>query len=72
MSGGGGGLAFSKDSPPPSPQKSRETPPSGGDIQNGLGGKGAEEQAQPSTAVTPLSKSPGRGMETESGGRVGG
>ncbi len=69
--GGGGGLALSKDSPPPSPQKSRGTPPSGEDLQNGLGGKGAEEQAQPSTAVTTLSKSPGRGTETESGGREG-
>uniref|UniRef100_A0A8C2AMX1 Fibronectin type-III domain-containing protein 3A n=1 Tax=Cyprinus carpio TaxID=7962 RepID=A0A8C2AMX1_CYPCA len=64
--GGGGGLALSKDSPPPSPQKSRGTPPSGGDLHNGLGGKGAEEQAQPSTAVTGLGKSPGRGKETES------
>ncbi|KAG1932870.1 fibronectin type III domain-containing protein 3B [Pimephales promelas] len=35
--GGGGGVAPSKDSPPPSPQKSRGTPPSGGDLQNGLG-----------------------------------
>ncbi|KAI2656033.1 Fibronectin type-III domain-containing protein 3a [Labeo rohita] len=69
--GGGGGLALSKDSPPPSPQKSRGTPPSGGDLQNGLGGKGAEEQAQPSTAVTVLGKSPGKGKETESGGREG-
>uniref|UniRef100_A0A8C1R8T8 Fibronectin type-III domain-containing protein 3A-like n=1 Tax=Cyprinus carpio TaxID=7962 RepID=A0A8C1R8T8_CYPCA len=68
--GGGGGLALSKDSPPPSPQKSRGTPPSGGDLHNGLGGKGAEEQAQPSTAVTGLGKSPGRGKETESGGRI--
>uniref|UniRef100_A0A671MQI4 Fibronectin type-III domain-containing protein 3A n=1 Tax=Sinocyclocheilus anshuiensis TaxID=1608454 RepID=A0A671MQI4_9TELE len=65
--GGGGGLALSKDSPPPSPQKSRGTPPSGGDLQNGLGGKGADEQAQPSTAVTSLGKSPGRGKDTESG-----
>uniref|UniRef100_A0A673K3H4 Fibronectin type III domain containing 3A n=1 Tax=Sinocyclocheilus rhinocerous TaxID=307959 RepID=A0A673K3H4_9TELE len=65
--GGGGGLALSKDSPPPSPQKSRGTPPSGGDLQNGLGGKGADEQAQPSTAVTALGKSPGRGKDTESG-----
>uniref|UniRef100_A0A672P251 Fibronectin type-III domain-containing protein 3A n=1 Tax=Sinocyclocheilus grahami TaxID=75366 RepID=A0A672P251_SINGR len=65
--GGCGVLALSKDSPPPSPQKSRGTPPSGGDLQNGLGGKGAEEQAQPSTAVTALVKSPGRGKETESG-----
>uniref|UniRef100_A0A8C1MYB0 Fibronectin type-III domain-containing protein 3A n=1 Tax=Cyprinus carpio TaxID=7962 RepID=A0A8C1MYB0_CYPCA len=65
--GGGGGMALSKDSPPPSPQKSRGTPPSGGDLQNGLGGKGAEEQAQPSTAVTALGKSPERGKETESG-----
>uniref|UniRef100_A0A8C2AN90 Fibronectin type-III domain-containing protein 3A n=1 Tax=Cyprinus carpio TaxID=7962 RepID=A0A8C2AN90_CYPCA len=68
--GGGGGLALSKDSPPPSPQKSRGTPPSGGDLHNGLGGKGAEEQAQPSTAVTGLGKSPGRGKETESRGRI--
>uniref|UniRef100_A0A671MMW2 Fibronectin type-III domain-containing protein 3A n=1 Tax=Sinocyclocheilus anshuiensis TaxID=1608454 RepID=A0A671MMW2_9TELE len=68
--GGGGGLALSKDSPPPSPQKSRGTPPSGGDLQNGLGGKGADEQAQPSTAVTSLGKSPGRGKDTESGGRI--
>uniref|UniRef100_A0A673KFE4 Fibronectin type-III domain-containing protein 3a-like n=1 Tax=Sinocyclocheilus rhinocerous TaxID=307959 RepID=A0A673KFE4_9TELE len=65
--GGGGVLALSKDSPPPSPQKSRGTLPSGGDLQNGLGGKGAEEQAQLSTAVTTLGKSPGRGKETESG-----
>ncbi|XP_059389458.1 fibronectin type-III domain-containing protein 3a isoform X3 [Carassius carassius] len=35
--GVGGGLALSKDSPPASPQKSRGTPPSGGDLQNGLG-----------------------------------
>lgn len=68
--GGVGGLAPSKDSPPPSPQKSRGTPPSGGDLQNGLGGKGAEEQAQPSAAVAGLGKSPGRGKEAESGGRI--
>ncbi|XP_026119044.1 fibronectin type-III domain-containing protein 3a isoform X1 [Carassius auratus] len=65
--GGGGGLALSKDSPPPSPQKSRGTPPSGGDLQNGLGGKATEEQAHPSTTFTALGKSPGRGKETESG-----
>ncbi|XP_077063841.1 fibronectin type-III domain-containing protein 3A isoform X5 [Siphateles boraxobius] len=43
--GGGGGLAPSKDSPPPSPQKSRGTPPSGGDLQNGLGELDEEAKA---------------------------
>ncbi|XP_056612182.1 fibronectin type-III domain-containing protein 3A isoform X3 [Triplophysa dalaica] len=54
--GVGGGVTPSKDSPPPSPQKSRETPPEG-DLQNGLVGKSGEEQVQ----HTSLGKSlPGR------------
>lgn len=63
--GGGGGVTPSKDSPPPSPQKSRGTPPAG-DLQNGLAGKSGEEQAQ----HTGLGKSPpGRGKEAEPAGR---
>lgn len=64
--GVGGGLTPSKDSPPPSPQKSRGTPPAGGDLQNGLAGKSTEEQAQTSAAVTGLGRSPSRrGKEAE-------
>uniref|UniRef100_A0AAR2K0R8 Fibronectin type-III domain-containing protein 3A n=1 Tax=Pygocentrus nattereri TaxID=42514 RepID=A0AAR2K0R8_PYGNA len=52
QAGGGGSLVPSKDSPPLSPQKSRGTPPAGGDLQNGLGYKGVEEQCQASATVT--------------------
>ncbi|XP_051965561.1 fibronectin type-III domain-containing protein 3a-like isoform X1 [Xyrauchen texanus] len=66
--GVGGGLAPSKDSPPPSPQKNLGMPPTEGDIQNGLGCKGTEEQTEPTTTVTSLGKSPpARGKEAESG-----
>uniref|UniRef100_A0AAY5EDU2 Fibronectin type-III domain-containing protein n=1 Tax=Electrophorus electricus TaxID=8005 RepID=A0AAY5EDU2_ELEEL len=47
----GGGLAPPKDSPPQSPQKSRPSPPAGGDLHNGLGLKGVEEQCQASAAA---------------------
>uniref|UniRef100_A0A8B9J8S3 Fibronectin type-III domain-containing protein 3A n=1 Tax=Astyanax mexicanus TaxID=7994 RepID=A0A8B9J8S3_ASTMX len=50
QAGGGGGLVPSKDSPPLSPQKNRGTPPGGGDLQNGVGLKGVEEQSQASAA----------------------
>ncbi|XP_030633259.1 fibronectin type-III domain-containing protein 3A isoform X2 [Chanos chanos] len=63
--GQGGGLGPTKDSPPPSPQKSRGTPPAA-DVQNGLGGKGLEEQGQSSTTVGSLDK-PGPGKSTEPG-----
>ncbi|XP_076833447.1 fibronectin type-III domain-containing protein 3A isoform X2 [Brachyhypopomus gauderio] len=55
---GGGGLAPPKDSPPLSPQKSHTSPPAGGDLHNGLGQKGVEEQCQ---------ASPGRGRGAEPG-----
>uniref|UniRef100_A0A8B9HBJ3 Fibronectin type-III domain-containing protein 3A n=1 Tax=Astyanax mexicanus TaxID=7994 RepID=A0A8B9HBJ3_ASTMX len=63
QAGGGGGLVPSKDSPPLSPQKNRGTPPGGGDLQNGVGLKGVEEQSQASAAVTSL------GMECQGRGR---
>uniref|UniRef100_A0AAR2L454 Fibronectin type-III domain-containing protein 3A n=1 Tax=Pygocentrus nattereri TaxID=42514 RepID=A0AAR2L454_PYGNA len=70
QAGGGGSLVPSKDSPPLSPQKSRGTPPAGGDLQNGLGYKGVEEQCQASATVTGLgTECPGRERDVEPGGR---
>ncbi|XP_035390030.1 fibronectin type-III domain-containing protein 3A isoform X2 [Electrophorus electricus] len=64
----GGGLAPPKDSPPQSPQKSRPSPPAGGDLHNGLGLKGVEEQCQASAAVPGLGiDGPRREGEAEPG-----
>ncbi|XP_068172930.1 fibronectin type-III domain-containing protein 3A isoform X2 [Antennarius striatus] len=62
---GGGGHV--KDSPPPSPQKTCNSPPVV-DITNGVGGKGLEaEQGQLTHALASPNKHTGRGKNRESG-----
>uniref|UniRef100_A0AAQ5XU02 Fibronectin type-III domain-containing protein n=1 Tax=Amphiprion ocellaris TaxID=80972 RepID=A0AAQ5XU02_AMPOC len=64
---GGGGQV--KDSPPPSPQKTCNSPLTA-DIHNGIGGKGSEaEQGQLRHAVACPDKQTGKGKNGESGGK---